>query len=337
MSTTSWVEIPAGSPYTVDSLPYGVFSLAGDEPRIGAAIGSYVVDLAPLAASEAPDFADVFAAPSLNPLLALGPRAWHAVRNWLRERLVDPAHRDLVEPDLLPLREVRLHQPFEVADYVVFIDDDTARHPIGAHGRAGTILGAGSVVHRPRGIRGPGTGSTEPSRQLSVRPRVGFLVGAGSSPGRPIPAERAADHIFGAVLIADWVAPDLAHHPRDQLAGSSFATSISSWVVPLPALDRHSVAPEPLDLRVQVHRNDELVTDHRAALRWTPGQLLAQLTANGTWVRSGDLLASDLPGLAEPGGTSFDDGDRARLAGAVYAGDHLLLGFGPLDVPIESS
>ncbi len=40
------VEIPPGSDFTLDNLPYGVFSLrAGGRKRIGVAIGDHVVDL----------------------------------------------------------------------------------------------------------------------------------------------------------------------------------------------------------------------------------------------------------------------------------------------------
>ena len=48
--TTTWVEGAAGSLFDVDNLPYGVFSLAGEEPRVGARIGDFVLDLAPVAA-----------------------------------------------------------------------------------------------------------------------------------------------------------------------------------------------------------------------------------------------------------------------------------------------
>lgn len=42
----SWIAIPADSDFTLDNLPYGVFSTAGDaKRRIGVAIGDSVVDL----------------------------------------------------------------------------------------------------------------------------------------------------------------------------------------------------------------------------------------------------------------------------------------------------
>ena len=50
--TASWVDGAAGSAYDADNLPYGVFVREGEEPRVGARIGEYVLDLAPVAATE---------------------------------------------------------------------------------------------------------------------------------------------------------------------------------------------------------------------------------------------------------------------------------------------
>ena len=48
---TSWVEVPDGTPFPPTNLPYGVFSYAGQGPRVGVALGEHVIDLAPLAAA----------------------------------------------------------------------------------------------------------------------------------------------------------------------------------------------------------------------------------------------------------------------------------------------
>src|SRR4051812_23667646 len=117
---TSWYEAPAGSPFPVANLPYGVFSSGGEPPRVGVAPGDHVVDLAPLAATAGLDGGHVFQQPTLNPFMALGRPAWSAVRAWLTELLSHPGERDLVERHLLPAGAVRLHLPFEVADYVDF-------------------------------------------------------------------------------------------------------------------------------------------------------------------------------------------------------------------------
>ncbi len=45
----SWISLPEDSDFTLDNLPYGVFSLRNDgvdgRRRIGVAIGEYILDL----------------------------------------------------------------------------------------------------------------------------------------------------------------------------------------------------------------------------------------------------------------------------------------------------
>ena len=65
----TWVEGAAGGPFDVDNLPYAVFSVGGDQPRVGTRIGDLVVDLAPIAASDMMAGAEALAQPSLSELL----------------------------------------------------------------------------------------------------------------------------------------------------------------------------------------------------------------------------------------------------------------------------
>ena len=171
-----WVEGAAGSPYDVDNLPYGVFSTAErDEPRVGVRIGDFVLDAAPVAAAEMLEIAHAFEAPTLNPIMAAGRPTWTSLRTWLTRLLTDENERDLVEPNLIPVDRITLHQPFDVADYVdfycslqhatnvgrIFRPDGEAllpnwRHlPVGYHGRAGTVVVSGTPVIRPHGQRKP--------------------------------------------------------------------------------------------------------------------------------------------------------------------------------------
>jgi fumarylacetoacetase len=274
----TWVDGAAGSGFDLDHLPYGVFS-HGDEPaRVGVRIGAHVLDLAPVAAGEMLEIAHVFEEDSLNPLLALGRRHWDGVRTWVASLLSDPAERDLVEPNLVPVDEVRLHLPFAVADYVDFYcsldhasnvgkmfrpDGEPLlpnwRHlPVGYHGRAGTVVVSGTDVRRPCGQRkapdedAPTYG---PSRRLDIEAELGFVVGAPSTIGERIPTSAFADHVFGVTLLNDWSARDIQaweYVPLGPFLGKSFATSISPWVTPLAALESARVDlpgqdPEPLD------------------------------------------------------------------------------------------
>ncbi|MGH3386529.1 MAG: fumarylacetoacetase [Nocardioidaceae bacterium] len=279
---TTWVDGAAGSRWDVTNLPYGVFSLAGDEPRVGCRIGDLVIDLAPLAASDLLDAAHVFQQPTLNPFMALGRPAWDSVRAWLVEMLTDDAARSEVEPFLVPLADVTLHAPFEVADYVdfycsldhasnvgtIFRPDSEPllpnwRHlPVGYHGRAGTVVPTGTEVVRPNGQRKPRSETTPtygPSRRLDIEAELGFVVGAPSPMGTSVGTDSFADHVFGVVLLNDWSARDIQaweYVPLGPFLGKSFATSISAWVTPLAALDAARVPlpdqdPRPLDyLRV---------------------------------------------------------------------------------------
>src|SRR5947208_11335717 len=74
----SFIPVAATSDFPIQNLPYGVFSAKdGLAPRVGVAIGDYVLDLWQLAQDCRFDIDEpaVFAAPSLNPFMALGPNA----------------------------------------------------------------------------------------------------------------------------------------------------------------------------------------------------------------------------------------------------------------------
>jgi fumarylacetoacetase len=263
-----------GEGFGVDHLPYGVFSTRDGQPRVGVRLGDGVVDAHEVTGHPA------LAAGSLNPFMALGPGAWREVRGLLVERAAS------AQP--VPLSEVTLHLPFEVADYVdfycslqhatnvgrIFRPDGEAltpnwRHlPIGYHGRAGTVVVSGTDVRRPRGQR-VSTGSTPvgatpsptygPSRRLDIEAELGFVVGAPSRLGDTVPTSAFSEHVFGVTLLNDWSARDIQaweYVPLGPFLGKSFATSISPWVTPLAALEAARVDlpgqdPPPLDyLRV---------------------------------------------------------------------------------------
>jgi fumarylacetoacetase len=321
----SAVDVPEGSLFGLDNLPYGVFSVGGGAPRVGVRLGDDVVDLAVLLDDE------VFAAPALNPFLAQGPARWAEVRARLTELLAGGA------PDAArhPVSAVALHLPFEVADYVDFYASEhhatnlgrlfrpdaepllpNWRHlPVGYHGRAGTVVVSGTDIVRPSGQRkAPDEAAPTfgPSRRLDIEAELGFVVGAGSALGEPIGVDDLAEHVFGAVLVNDWSARDIQaweYQPLGPHLGKSFATSISPWVVPLAALEAARVPlpgqdPEPLpylrgreawglDVEMVVEWNGEEVSrPPYRTMYWSPAQMLAHLTANGASARTGDLFAS---------------------------------------------
>lgn len=278
MSDSTWVPGAAGSLFDVDNLPYGVFSRPGEDPRVGVRIGDHVVDLAPIAAAEMLDVHHVFEEPSLNPLMAAGRQVRESVRTWVHGMLVDETERDLVEPSLLPLAELTLHLPVEVADYVDFYASEhhatnvgrifrpdgepllpNWKHlPVGYHGRAGTVVASGTPVVRPTGQHRGGsptaTPTFGPSARLDIEAELGFVVGVGSELGSPVSYDAFADHVFGVVGLNDWSARDIQaweYVPLGPFLGKSFATSVSHWVTPVEALDAAWIDlpgqdPEPL-------------------------------------------------------------------------------------------
>ena len=306
--------------FGLDHLPYGVFSVAGGSRRVGVRYGDAVLDLA--FETGRPELA----AASLNPFLALGPPSWREVRAEVIALLEDGASAN----SLIPLTEVELHLPFEVADYVDFYasehhatnvgrlfrpDGDALlpnwKHlPVGYHGRAGTVVASGTPVVRPCGQRGPG--DVGPTRRLDLEAELGFVVGVGSSLGTPVPAEALAEHVFGVVGLNDWSARDLQaweYVPLGPFLGKSFATSVSHWVTPLAALDAAWCAlprqePRPadylapdtargLDIKVEVEIDGAVVSrPSYDTTYWGPSQMLAHLSSNGASLRTGDLFGS---------------------------------------------
>jgi fumarylacetoacetase len=305
---------------------YGVFSTAGAGARVGWRDGDDVVDLSALG--------DVYAQPSLNALMALGPDAWS--ESLAQARLHDGPRT--------PVTEATLRLPFEVADYVDFYSSlEHATNmgrlfrpeaepllpnwrwlPVGYHGRAGTVVVSGTDVRRPRGqLQPPDVDAPvyAASRRLDLELELGFVVGLPSPLGTPVPAERFADHVFGVVLVNDWSARDIQaweYAPLGPFLGKSFQTSISAWVTPLALLEDCRVEAPPqeppplphlasgrdwaLDIDLEVELNGEVISRGNArTLYWTMPQQLAHATSNGASLRTGDLMASGTISGPDPG------------------------------------
>ncbi|WP_410814610.1 fumarylacetoacetase [Micromonospora sp. 067-2] len=290
----TWVTGIDGSPYGVTNLPYGVFRSDGGRPRIGVRIGSWVFDLAAAEAADLVLAAGALGRPTLNEFLALGRPQWTAVRQRITELLTDPAHRPAVEPLLVPLADVELLLPIEVADYVDFYSSQhhasnvgqifrpgqpallpNWKHlPIGYHGRAGTVVVSGTPVIRPTGQRASAEGPvTGPSVRLDIEAEVGFVVGVPSPLGTPVSVDDFTDHVFGVVLVNDWSARDIQaweYQPLGPFLGKSFATSVSAWITPLDALADAFVPAPDQDPPVADYLRDvpHVGLDLRLAVEW---------------------------------------------------------------------
>jgi fumarylacetoacetase len=309
--------------FTEHALPYCVFSRGSDRPRVGAGLGTHIIDLERALRDRA------FAAPSLNEFMAYGPRAWQRTR----ERLLGYIRGGQVT-ETVPIAEAVLHLPFQVADFADFYSSlehatnagrilrpdnpslaaNWREMPVGYHGRAGTVVVSGTPVVRPRGQVAPGHArpSLVPTSRLDFEAELGFVVGAGSPAGQPVPVDEFPDHVFGVVLLIDWSARDIQafeSRPLGPFLSKSFATTISPWVIPLAALETARVTPpaqdpEPLgylraagpwglDIDLEVRINGQVVSRPRfASMYWTAAQQLAHLTVNGAALRTGDLYGS---------------------------------------------
>ncbi|MBI1900381.1 MAG: fumarylacetoacetase [Planctomycetia bacterium] len=269
----SWLPIPADSHFPLQNLPYGVFRPAsGKEPRVGVAIGDFVLDLSVLEergllAAAAQSGKRVFNRPALNEFMVLGPAAWRQVRARVTELL---RHDTATLQGDAPLREaallrrdaVELLLPVQIGDYTDFyssrdhatnvgtmlrgpqnaLNPNWLHLPVAYQGRSSSVVVSGTDVVRPRGQtmpEGAASPSFGPSRALDYELELGFFIGTGNNLGESIACERAGEHVFGVVLVNDWSARDLQkweYVPLGPFLAKNFATSISPWVVPLDAL-----------------------------------------------------------------------------------------------------
>ncbi len=163
------------------------------------AIGDRVLDLAAMSAAGLVEDRHYFASGSLNAFMVAGRPAWQANRERVTELLTDASYRAQVEPHLIPVADVELLRPFEVADYVDFYSSEHhatnagrmfrpqgdpltpnwKRLPVGYHGRAGTVYPSGTPIIRPSGQRrapGDQEPSYGPSLRLDFEVEVGFVV-----------------------------------------------------------------------------------------------------------------------------------------------------------------
>jgi fumarylacetoacetase len=95
--------------FPIQNLPFGVFRPApGAAARVGVAIGDAILDVAAAASSfagVAADAARACAAPSLNPLMALGPPAWSALRLALSRALSATHGEQSLRQYLVPMAQ----------------------------------------------------------------------------------------------------------------------------------------------------------------------------------------------------------------------------------------
>ncbi len=269
----SFIEVPAGSDFPLENLPFGVFQPKEGNSRVGVAIGDLIVDLSILEGLghfRSPEFQahPVFSEDSLNSFLALGRPAWRKTREILQHLLSaeTPTLRDdvrLREKVFHAQKDVVMKLPVHIGNYTDFYSSYHHAHnvgtmlrgpenalmpnwkwlPVAYHGRASSVVISGTDVRRPHGQIKPPDASAPvfgPTKSLDYELEMAFLIGPGNSLGEPVPIDRAIDHIFGFVLMNDWSARDIQaweYQPLGPFLAKNFCTSISPWVVTLEALE----------------------------------------------------------------------------------------------------
>jgi fumarylacetoacetase len=268
----SWVEVPKGSDFPIQNLPFGIFKTDYLPPVAGVAIGDHVLDLVYLHEN---GFLDGLGLPSgifnqkeLNGFLALGRKKGGEVRNRISQLLQynnDELKSNMVarEMALVHLSEVEMQLPVRVSNYTdfysseehatnvgsMFRDPKNAllpnwKHlPVGYHGRASSIVVSGTPIHRPKGQIKPADSEQPvfcPSQKLDFELEVAFITCSETKLGSVVSVNEAEDHIFGLVLFNDWSARDIQqweYVPLGPFLGKNFGSTMSPWIVTLDALE----------------------------------------------------------------------------------------------------
>ncbi len=280
----SWVEVPPGSDFPIQNLPFGIFKTKYLSPVAGVAIGNHVLDLVYLHENGYLDGlglpAGIFNQKYLNDFLALGKLRCREVRERLSvllrhdndELKANPAH----EIALVPMAEVQMLMPVRVPNYTdfysseehatnvgsMFRDPKNAllpnwKHlPVGYHGRASSIVVSGTAIHRPKGqlkLPDQETPVFSASRKMDFELEVAFVTCSETKLGQSISTKEAEDHIFGFVLFNDWSARDIQqweYVPLGPFLGKNFGSTISPWIVTLDALEPFRTAGPTQDPEV---------------------------------------------------------------------------------------
>lgn len=188
--------------------------------------------------------------------------------------------------------------------------------PVAYHGRAGSVVVSGTDIHRPSGQRKAPTDevpSFGPCLRLDIEAELGFVVGRTLPLGTPVSTSEFETTVFGVTGLNDWSARDIQaweYVPLGPNLSKSFATSVSAWITPLAALTAARCAlpgqeavpvlpyleesgPSGYDIEVEVELNGTVVArPPYSTMYWSPAQMLAHMTVNGSSVRVGDLYGS---------------------------------------------
>ncbi len=269
----SWIDVPDGSDFPIQNIPFGIIEKSNGKVRCASRIGNYAIDLYAMAKLGYFDNLmgikkKVFRQESLNDFIALGQPTWRAVRERISDLFeLDSSHiRENIEAKskiLVHIDEVKMKMPVTVGDYTdfyssiehatnvgkMFRDPDNAllpnwKHiPVGYHGRSSSIVVSGTDIHRPNGQTKADDAAAPtfgPSRLFDFELEMAFITGGSTKLGDPIPVDKAEDYIFGMVVFNDLSARDIQkweYVPLGPFLGKNFGSVITPWIVTLDAME----------------------------------------------------------------------------------------------------
>jgi fumarylacetoacetase len=276
----SWINVNEDSDFPIQNLPFGVFSYDKLSPRIGVAIGHYILDLKCLfelgylknLGFTQKDFDNCY----LNDMMMHGKSATRELRNRISD-LLNVDSKELKNNDnhkaqvIVSQANATMHLPVKIGDYTdfyssehhaynvgcMFRDPNNAllpnwKHiPVGYHGRSSSIIISDTPVHRPKGQQKPDENNPPvfgPCKLFDFELEMGFLTYQGKELGEHITTKEADEYIFGMCLFNDLSARDIQkweYVPLGPFLAKNFASSMSAWIVTLDALEPFRI-PGPI-------------------------------------------------------------------------------------------
>jgi fumarylacetoacetase len=258
--------------FTIDNIPFGIYSINNSSKRLATIIGDQIVDL--YALSKLGYFEGfeidnhIFAQKFLNEFIALGKEKTKAVRQHLQILLTELS--TIPSSVFHPVNSVELHLPVRIGDYTdfysseqhatnvgtMFRDPKNAlmpnwKHiPVAYHGRSSSIFVSGKNFHRPKGQINQDESKPPifaPTSLLDFELEVATVIGKANAIGDSIDVNEAEDYVFGFQLLNDWSARDIQkweYVPLGPFLAKNFFSSVSPWVITIEALETFRV-PAP--------------------------------------------------------------------------------------------
>ena len=271
--------------FSLNTLPFGIFSRPKQPKRIATIIGDKVVDVYAIAGlgyfKDLKIKMSVFKNPYLNDFIALGKEKTNIIRERLQKLLAEP--QQLPPSVFYDVAAIKLHLPIKIGDYTdfysseqhatnvgaMFRDPENAllpnwKHlPVAYHGRASSICVSGTDFHRPKGqINASDTTlpTFAPTKRLDIELEMATVIGKSNPIGDSIDVNKAEEYVFGFMLFNDWSARDIQrweYVPLGPFLAKNFFSSVSPWVVPIEALAPFRVPAEPQNPAVLPYLQEE--------------------------------------------------------------------------------